>query len=79
MSKFVLYNLACAGAILHRQTGAPADADRAIQLLRAAVERGYTQRRLIDRDPDLDGLRERADYRALVGGISNDADGAIKS
>jgi eukaryotic-like serine/threonine-protein kinase len=66
-SKLVLYNLACVHAILHRRHRILDDADRAMRFLAAAVARGYTQKNLIERDPDLEGLRDRPDYRALVG------------
>jgi tetratricopeptide (TPR) repeat protein len=66
-SKIVLYNLACVHAILHRTTRDRADADRAMKFLAAAVRRGYANRDLIDRDADLESLRERDDYRALLG------------
>ncbi len=65
-SRLVVYNLACASAILHRASGDSADADRAIAFLKSAIERGYARRELIERDPDLDGLRERPDYRKLI-------------
>ncbi len=66
-SKLVVYNLACACAILHRSTRAAGDAEQAITFLKLAIERGYARREVIEQDPDLEGLRERPDYRELVG------------
>jgi serine/threonine-protein kinase len=78
-----LYDLACAHAVcggliapdkvelppqeqaLRRQY-----ADQAMAALARAVEAGYNDVRHLSEDPDLDTLRERADFEALVGKLS---------
>ncbi len=59
-----LYNAACALAVLSRTH--PAQESRAMDLLRRAIESGFPAAPARD-DPDLDALRPRADFRALVG------------
>lgn len=41
----------------------------AIAVLRQAIEAGYRDRAAMDNDSDLDPLRERADFRALMASI----------
>jgi hypothetical protein len=41
-------------------------AARALDLLRQAVARGYKDAALMKKDPDLDPLRQRDDYRKLL-------------
>ena len=54
------YNLACSLA----RAGRP---DEAISSLSKAILLGYDDLAHIDVDPDLDSLRERPDFRALLG------------
>jgi eukaryotic-like serine/threonine-protein kinase len=70
-----LYNLACAYAnltTLAEPGSAPTAADRealaerALEALRRSIRDGMTDFAFIERDPDLDPLRERPDYRALI-------------
>ncbi|MBX9625641.1 MAG: serine/threonine-protein kinase [Gemmataceae bacterium] len=48
---------------------AAADADRAMEWLRKAVAAGFRDRNHMDGDADLDALRGRPDFRALVGSL----------
>jgi hypothetical protein len=41
-------------------------ADRAMELLTKAVKNGYTDAAHISKDPDLDSLRERDDFKGLL-------------
>ena len=64
----VLYNLACVYAIT---SGKIADkqqeyADRAMELLNSAVAAGYNKADSMAKDPDLDPLREREDFKQLL-------------
>ncbi len=58
----VLYNIAC----LFSMGG---DADRALELLESAVERGWGDRAWLEIDSDLDSLRETPRFKALVNRI----------
>jgi tetratricopeptide (TPR) repeat protein/tRNA A-37 threonylcarbamoyl transferase component Bud32 len=49
-----------------RQELAKAHADRALAALRQAVARGYKDVAHLKKDPDLDPLRDRADFRRLL-------------
>ena len=42
------------------------DADRAMQWLHKAVQAGYEDAAHVEKDPDLDPLRERADFKKLL-------------
>src|SRR5262249_31653256 len=70
-----LYNLACMYANLSTLVeagSAPSAADReplaerAVEALRRSIRDGMTNFAWMERDPDLDPLRERPDYRALI-------------
>jgi tetratricopeptide (TPR) repeat protein len=71
-----LYNLACCYSqlsLLSDHAATPATflervalADRAMDALRRAVAAGFSDFGLMDRDKDLDPLRGRADFKALV-------------
>ena len=73
-----LYNAACFRAVTaavqaknpaadSRRAGiAKDDADRAMQWLHKAVQAGYKDAAHMKKDPDLDPLRERADFKKLV-------------
>jgi len=56
----VLYNLAALSALSN-------DKGRAMSLLKKAVEKGLRDRSRIEKDPAFDSLRQRAEFRALVG------------
>jgi tetratricopeptide (TPR) repeat protein len=56
----VLYNLACCEALAGH-------ADQAIEDLRAAIERYPDHRRYARDDPDFESLRDRPEFRQLVG------------
>ena len=58
----VLYNLACAYA-LNRDRG------RAVDALRRAVEKGFKDAAAIERDKDLEGLRDDPAYKQIVEGL----------
>ncbi len=53
-------------ARLTRTTGRPSYADQAMEALRLAVEQGYEDLARLKKDPDLDPLRERADFKRLL-------------
>jgi Tfp pilus assembly protein PilF len=53
------YNLACCRALLRRQAAA-------VEALERAVELGFDNAELLSSDPDLDSLRDRADFKALL-------------
>lgn len=73
-----LYNVACAHAVLASLISAepqisPSDRslvaqhlDQAMEDLRKALRRGYSNHRMLTTDPDLDPLRSRAEFRSLV-------------
>jgi tetratricopeptide (TPR) repeat protein len=46
-------------------------ADRAMELLRAAVAKGYKDGAHMKKDPDLDPLRRRDDFQKLLAGLSD--------
>jgi hypothetical protein len=63
------YNLACSLALLasvsepdHRESLA----EQAIEALRQAIAAGYANAESLEHDPDLDPLRSRADFQALL-------------
>jgi hypothetical protein len=45
------------------------DADRAMAWLTKAVAAGYQNRAHMEKDPDLDVLRDRDDFRKLLAGL----------
>jgi predicted esterase len=53
------YNLACARALLGRE-------DSAVEALERAFEHGFDRGELVATDPDLDSLRDREDFKALL-------------
>jgi serine/threonine-protein kinase len=53
-------------------------ADRAMAHLRKAVDLGYQNAKLVATDPDLDPLRPRADFQALLGKFSDAVKAADK-
>ena len=57
----MLYNVMC----VYSRLGEP---ERAIETLRQAIAAGYENFAWLRNDPDLDALRERADFQALVAG-----------
>lgn len=54
------YNLACSLALTKRQTDA-------LRSLRQAIELGYRDLDWMQQDPDLEGLKHRADFLGLLG------------
>lgn len=78
-----LYNAACyravAAAVQAKNPGADAarlakdDADRAMQWLHKAVQAGYKDAGHMKKDPDLDSLRERADFKKLLAELEQQA------
>jgi hypothetical protein len=64
-----LYYAACAYALCATY-GADADetalADEALSVLNQAVANGFKDLARLNRDPDLDGLRDREDFQKLV-------------
>jgi hypothetical protein len=71
-----LYDAACVRAVtaaVLRATGKPeeatAQADRAMDWLRKSVAAGYKNAAKVKTDKDLDVLRDRADFKALVAGL----------
>ncbi len=72
----VLFNLACTFAIT---SGKIADkqqeyADRAMELLKSAIAAGYNKADSIAKDPDLDPLRVREDYKKLIAELEREAE-----
>jgi len=69
-----LYDAGClravlAGLLADQPTAANAAADTAMDWLRKAVAAGYRNRALMLKDADLDPLRGRADFRALLNSL----------
>jgi tetratricopeptide (TPR) repeat protein len=62
------HNFACVYARASAQLADQkrAHADRALELLQKAVKAGYTDTARLKTDPDLDALRDRAEFKALV-------------
>jgi tetratricopeptide (TPR) repeat protein len=58
------YNLACARALLGRE-------DAAVAALERALELGFDRDELIATDPDLDTLRDRDDFKALLAALAS--------
>ena len=50
------------------------DADRAMQWLHKAVQAGYKDAAHMKKDPDLDPLRERADFKKLLAELEKRAE-----
>jgi hypothetical protein len=48
------------------------DADRALEALRQAIAQGFKDVEPLKKDPDLDPLRSRADFRKLLGDRTKD-------
>ena len=65
---FVLFNLACTYAITSSKIADKQQeyADRAMELLSNAIAAGYINTESIAKDPDLDPLREREDFKQLL-------------
>jgi serine/threonine protein kinase/tetratricopeptide (TPR) repeat protein len=63
-----LYNLACIYSLASAKDRAKQDehAQRAVALLRQAVQAGYKNVPHIKKDPDLDPLRQRPDFQTLL-------------
>lgn len=59
----VLYNIACVYAILHRH-------DEAIDILRQAINNGFSARVWIESDPELDPIREHPEFESLLNMVS---------
>lgn len=55
----ISYNLAC----LHAQAG---DTGKAMTWLETSFQKGFNAWRLLDKDPDMESLRGRDDYHALI-------------
>jgi eukaryotic-like serine/threonine-protein kinase len=68
----ITYQLA--GVYAQTSTTHPADADRAIDLLRRAIGDGFRDRRTVEVDPDLDAVRRRPEFVDLVK-VLKDLDG----
>jgi hypothetical protein len=66
-----MYNLACvyAWASAAQPVRAEPHAAAAVGLLRRAVAAGYRNRAHMEKDPDLDPLRGRADFRKLLASL----------
>jgi serine/threonine protein kinase/tetratricopeptide (TPR) repeat protein len=60
-----LYNAACALALLSKTTGQPRLAERALEILKRAVDAGFPRAHL-ESDPDLDAIRNRPEFRSLL-------------
>jgi hypothetical protein len=72
-----LYSAACfravtAGLFKDRSGDAKAEADRAIAWLKQAVAAGFKDRTRMEKDSDLDVLRARDDFKALLDSLSKD-------
>lgn len=79
VNAFVLYDLACvcslaSAAVKPAMSGEKAEADklkeqyqlRALELLRQAIAKGFKDVAHVKRDPDLDALRQREDFKKLI-------------
>ncbi len=62
------YNLACCRALQRRQAAA-------VEALARAVELGFANADLLASDPDLDALRDRDDFQAILGKVSAKGEG----
>jgi tetratricopeptide (TPR) repeat protein len=80
----ILYNAACIYALAAARvataaapTTSPLQAEqharRAVALLRQAVQQGFKDLALLKKDTDLDGLRQRADFRRLLADLETKA------
>jgi hypothetical protein len=63
---FRLYQMAGAYAQLAKTDPSGAAKQKAMQLLAKAFRTGFEQFPIIDRDPDLDPVRNDGDFKALV-------------
>jgi serine/threonine protein kinase len=66
------YNFACVNAIASGKDAEKkqAYADRALELLHKAVNAGYKDATHMKKDTDLDSLRDRADFKKLIGELT---------
>ncbi len=64
----VLFNLGCVYAITSSKIADKQQeyADRAIELLKSAIAAGYNKIDSLAKDPDLDPLRDRDDFKQLL-------------
>jgi serine/threonine-protein kinase len=65
----MLYQVACAYAMCSAAGGGGGFADAAIELLRAAVQKGYNSTGLLALDPDLEAVRGRPEFQRLLGEV----------
>jgi len=89
MNPAELYEHAATHARLGAQAGVPgsnvtaalgaAELDRAMDVLRRAVANGYRNLPRLERDPDLDPLRQRPDFRLLMLELAFPADPFARS
>ncbi len=62
----VLYQVACAYALVSSTDAGEDSAEAAVETLRQAIERGHKDLKLMSLDPDLESLRDREDFKALL-------------
>ena len=72
---FPTVNPATGETICQVAEGDKADVDLAVKAARKAFEQGYTDVEHMKKDTDLDALRERADFKKLLGEMEAKAKG----
>ena len=70
---WVLYEFACVYAVASAKSAGQKDAhgDRAMGLLQDAVKAGFKDAARLTKDEDLDALRDRDDFKALLAEVTN--------
>jgi eukaryotic-like serine/threonine-protein kinase len=73
----VIYQVACVYALVSLTVDPEMNAETAVDTLRQAVEKGHEGLVLMSLDPDLESLRDRADFKALLSSAKKTGSGDV--